>query len=352
MDVRPPEDGEVRRAGAAPPQPELLRDAGLARQSLHLDQHQGTVDDGPGTPTAPGGMVLGLRVHAGPRPDPHRPILGVLLAVLCRRRPPGGRIVAGQLAPMPSRATGARLPVRIGVEAAPAPQPHQHRDPLAIQVAQLAAQLHRVVAGVEHAQRDRAVGRQAPEQGPDLRGGDGVRVVRRRHPAHVQRRRPAIVGEAHLREPPIRPAGDDRLAGRLPRGRVVVATPRAGFGIVARPDAGVHGVDRLPVVQGPPPHQLPQRRCVHRPDRQRIIEAAPPPAVDRRETQVRQRRHQPGHPRGVQQLEERIAPGPKRGIHGGPEATQAIERNGIEHAQSYGLARVLDPNTLDTTVRG
>src|SRR4051794_13568602 len=115
VDVRSPEDGEVGRTRAAPPQPELLGDAGLARQPLDLDQHQGAVDDGPGTPTAPSGMVLRLRVHVGPRPHPHRPVLGMLLAVLHGRRPPAGGVVAGQLPPMTTRATGARLLLGIGV---------------------------------------------------------------------------------------------------------------------------------------------------------------------------------------------------------------------------------------------
>ena len=307
---------------------------------------------GLGRRSAPGGMVLRLRVHAGPGPHPHRPVLGVLLAVLPRRRPPGGRGVASQLPPVAARPTGARLPVRVGVEAPPAPQPDQHRDPLAIQVAQLTGQLHRVVAGVEHTQRHRAVGRQAPEQGADLLGGDGVGVIRGRHSAHVQRCRPAIVGEAHLREPPVRPAGDDRLAGRLPRRRIVVAAPRAGLRVVARPDAGIHGIDRLAVVQRPPPHHLPQRRRVQRPDRQGVVQAAPPPTVHCREAQVRQRRHQPGDRRRVQHLEERVAPGPEGAIHAGPEATQAVEHHRIEHAQSYGLIRVLAPKTPDIRRRG
>jgi hypothetical protein len=91
------------------------------------------------------------------------------------------------------------------------------------------------------------------------------------------------------------------------------------------------------------PYQLPQRRRIHRPDRQGVVQTTPPPSVHHCQAQVHQRRHQPGDRGGIQQFEERIAPDPKRGIHGGPEATQAIERNGIEHAQSYGLTRVLDP---------
>jgi len=39
-------------------------------------------------------------------------------------------------------------------------------------------------------------------------------------------------------------------------------------------------------------------------------------------------------------------------IHAGPETTQVIERNGIEHARSYGLARAADPKTLHACRRG
>ncbi len=85
------------------------------------------------------------------------------LAVLRHRHPPGGGVVAGQLPAVAVRTAGAPLLVRIGVEAPRTPQPHQHRHPLAIQIAQFSGQLHRVVSGVERAQRRRAVGRQAPE---------------------------------------------------------------------------------------------------------------------------------------------------------------------------------------------
>lgn len=352
VDVRPPEDGEVGRAGAAPPQPEQRGDAGLTRQPLHLDQDECPADHRFGASAPAVGMVLGLGVHVGPGPNPDPPILRLLLAVLRRRRPPGGRVVPGQLPPVASGAAGAWLPVGIGGAAPPAPQPDQHRDPLAIEIAQLPGQLLRGVTGVEHAQRDRAVGRPVPEQVTDLLAGDGVRVVRGRHPAHVQRRRPASVREAELREPAVRPAGHDRLAGRLPRRRIVVAPPRAGLGVVARPDAGVERIDRRPVVQGPPPDPLPQRRRVQRPDRQRVVQAAPPPALDRREAQVRQRRDQPGHRGRIQQVEERVAPGPEGAIRAGPEATQAVEHHGIDHAQYYDPDQVTPEKPAPSTPRG
>ena len=72
--------------------------------------------------------------------------------------------------------------------------------------------------------------------------------------------------------------------------------------------------------------------------------------MDRHETQVRQRRDQPGDHGRIQQLEERVAPGPERPIHAGPEATQAVEQNGIDHAQCYDLDPVspLNPSIRDS----
>ncbi len=54
----------------------------------------------------------------------------------------------------------------------------------------------------------------------------------------------------------------------------------------------------------------------------------------------------------VDELKERIAPGSKGAVHAGPEATQTVEHNGIEHAQSYGLTRGQAPKTLTMAVRG
>jgi hypothetical protein len=74
--------------------------------------------------------------------------------------------------------------------------------------------------------------------------------------------------------------------------------------------------------------------------------------VDCREAQVRQRRHQPGHRRRVQQLEARIAPGSEGAVHAGPEAAQAVEHDRIEHAQGYDPDQVCPLNPRPVTLDG
>ena len=145
----------------------------------------------------------------------------------------------------PAAAVGGRRG-RVGVEAAVAPQAHQDGG---AGVRQPQRQLERVVAGVEDEQRRRAVGRVMAQEALDLLDGDGLGVLGRVDALHVERRRPALAREAELGEPLVRPAGDDRLAGRVARRMVVVAALGAGLGVAARPDAAVDGVDRLAVGQ-------------------------------------------------------------------------------------------------------
>ena len=54
----------------------------------------------------------------------------------------------------------------------------------------------------------------------------------------------------------------------------------------------------------------------------------------------------------IQQLEERVTPGSKGTVHAGPEATQAVEHNRIEHAQSYEAALPSAPKILSVRIRG
>ncbi len=160
MHVRPPDHRQVRLAWSAPPQPQPPRDARLARQPLDLHQHQSAPHGGFGAIAAFGWMIVCLGVHASPAADPHRAILRVLLAVLARRCPPGALFGAGEFLAVPLWPSNLRSCrwQRIGIEAAVAPQPHQHGNVLPIEFRQLAGERLRIVAGVEDEQRDWPVG--------------------------------------------------------------------------------------------------------------------------------------------------------------------------------------------------
>ena len=177
---------------------------------------------------------------------------------------------------------------RIGIEAAVAPQPHQHGDVLPIEFRQFAGEALGIVPSVEDAQRDWPVRGQALHKLRDLCRGHGVGVATSRHALHIQRRGPAVMRKVQLRQPGIRPAGCDRLARRLPRTGVIVAAAWAGLRVVARPDAGVQRVDWLPVIQRIAGNQLPQRRSIHVAGGQGVIQTAPPTSMDRRQTHVGQ----------------------------------------------------------------
>ena len=138
---------------------------------------------------------------------------------------PGGRVGAvelGAVAARPAASTGwaGRW---VGVEATVGAQPHQHR---CWSVSEVEGELRGVVAGVEHKPWDGPVSRQACKQRADLRGGGVVGVVQGMQPPRVDRGGPGVSGEAELADPLERPAGDDRLAGRVPGGVVVQAALR------------------------------------------------------------------------------------------------------------------------------
>jgi hypothetical protein len=102
-----------------------------------------------------------------------------------------------------------------GVEAAVGSQPHQHRHG---DLGKVQGQLGRVVAAVEHNPWHGPAGRQPLQERADLHGGGVVGVVQRMQPPRVHRR---VVLEAQLHDPLERPASEDRLVGRIPRGVVV-----------------------------------------------------------------------------------------------------------------------------------
>ena len=89
---------------------------------------------------------------------------------------------------------------------------------------QSALQLHRIVASVED---EHAAGLwlgQPSHQGPHLRGGDLVGVLRRLYPPGIDGRNPRVALEAELGHELVGPAGNDGLAGGV-AGRVVVVPP-------------------------------------------------------------------------------------------------------------------------------
>ena len=133
----------------------------------------------------------------------------------------------------------------------------------AIEFSQFAGEGLGIIASVEDEQRDWPVRGQALDKLPDLRRGDRVGVATGLHALHIQRRSPAVMGKAELRQPGIRPASHDRLARRLTRRGVIVAASWTGLGVVARPDAGVHRKDGLPIIQRIAGDQLPQRRSIY-----------------------------------------------------------------------------------------
>jgi hypothetical protein len=137
-----------------------------------------------------------------------------------------------------------------------------------------------IVAAVEHEQRHRPAGGQAAEQRADLPGGLVVGVVQGPQPGRVHRGGPGVPVQATLGDPLEGPAGDDRLAGRVPEGVVVQAALGRAFGVAARPAGHVHrehqrvggregagqagpGAARRRSVRGPGRH----RRCPSRADR-------------------------------------------------------------------------------------
>ena len=94
--------------------------------------------------------------------------------------------------------------------------------------------------------------------------------------AGIYRGGPGVLGEAELADPLEGPTGDDRLAGRVPQGMVVVAALGPALGVAARPGRHVDGEDQLVGVGQGGDQQVAQPVEVDAPAGQRIIGAAPP----------------------------------------------------------------------------
>jgi site-specific DNA recombinase len=208
---------QLQALGAGPPQPQHLRRAGLGRNALDLDADDRAANDRPRCAAAVPGMALLLGMQPAPRLHGHGAVLVVLIGQCGGRARPGGRVGAVELGAVAAGPAGGAGWAwwRVGVEAAVRAQPHQHRHLL---LGQIEGELGGVVAAIEDEQRHPPAGVQAANQRADLARSGLVGVVGRVQPAGIHRRGPGVPGEAQLADPLERPAGDDRLAGRVPEG--------------------------------------------------------------------------------------------------------------------------------------
>jgi hypothetical protein len=279
-DIGPPGQVEITAARAGPPQPQHLGRACLSRDAFDLDAQDGPTHDRPW----PAGAVAGVALLFGMQPCPRLDGDGAVLIVLTGRGGgrdrPGGRVGAVELGPVATRpARAAGWPWwRVGVEAAVGSQPHQHhhRD-----LGKVQGQLGRVVAAVKHKPWHRPAGRQPLQERADLHGGGVVGVVQRVQPAGVHRGGPGVALQAQLGDPLERPAGDDRLAGRMPRGVGVVAALGRALGVAARRGGNINGEHQRVGVWQEAHQQIPQLLGVDPAAGQGGIDAAPAPLVDR-----------------------------------------------------------------------
>jgi site-specific DNA recombinase len=327
--VEPPNVGtpgqvQVQVARASPPRPQHLRRARLGGDPLDLDADDGAAHDRAGLAGAVAGVALLLGVQPSPRLHGDGAVLVVLAAQGGGRGGPGGRVGEGELgavAAWPARAAGWPW-WRVGVEAAVRPQPHQHRYLL---LGQVEGELRGVVAAVEDEQRHAPAGVQATNQRADLAGGGLVGVVQRVQPAGVHRGGPGVAVEADVGDPLVGPAGDDRLAGRMPRGMVVVAPLRRALGVAARPGGHVHREHQRVGGWQAACEQVTQPLGVDAAAGQGGVGAAPAALVDRLQARVRQRRGRLGAQQRVAELEQRIGTAGEAGVQLSPEPAEPRE---------------------------
>ncbi len=116
---------------------------------------------------------------------------------------------------------------------------------------------------------------------------------------------------------------------------MVEAPLRAGLRVIARPDARVQGVDRLPVVQWRAGHDLAQPVGVHLSRRECVVGAAPAAPEERRQAQVDKRRHGTGKQQRVEQLEQRIPAPPQGSIDLLTKHPQRFTLTPVDHARPY-----------------
>jgi hypothetical protein len=189
---------------------------------------------------------------------------------------------------------------RVGVEAAVGTQPHQHRHTL---LGQVKAELGGVVAAVEHKPWRRRAGGQPLKQRADLRRGGVVGVVQGMQPPGVDQSGPGVTLEADLSDPLIGPAGDDRLAGGVARGVVVVTPLGRALGVAARPGGHIHREHQRVGILQEAHQQVAQPLGVDAAVGQGGVDAAPAALMDWLQAQVRQRQEAVGAQQRVAELE-------------------------------------------------
>jgi hypothetical protein len=214
----------------------------------------------------------------------------------------------------------------VGVEAAVRSQPHQHRGG---NVGEVQGELGGVVAGIEDDQGHRPASRQPAKQRTDLRGGGLVGVVGGMQPLGIYRGGPGVTGEADLGDPLGGPAGDDRLAGGVAGGVVVVAARRGAFGVAARPGGDIDREHQRVGGWQAADQQVAQPVGIDPTAGQRIVGAAPAAPTDRLQAQVRQRRQRRlGATQRVAQLEQRIGAAGEAGVQLAPEPAEPRQGKG------------------------
>jgi hypothetical protein len=211
---------------------------------------------------------------------------------------------------------------RVGVEAAVGSQPDQHRCG---SVGEVQGELGGVVAAVEDEQGHRPADRATRKQRVDLRRGGLVGVIQGMQAAGVDRGGPGVTLEAELGDPLVGPAGDDRLAGRVARGVVVVAALGRALGVAARPGGHVDREHQRATIRQVADQQVAEPLGVDAAARQSGVDAAPAAPADRLQAQVRQRRDRPGAQQRVTELEQRIGAAGEAGVQLGPEVAEPRE---------------------------
>jgi hypothetical protein len=149
--VRPPEQVQLRLSRTVPPQPQLL---GLstplaAWQAAYLHQHKRAPNDGARAAGSACGMILDFGVQPRPSAHAHHPISHIFAAMFCGGCRPSVRLLCVQLRTVAGLTSCPSRWERIGVEAAPGPQPHEDLRPASLKAL---LQPHRVVASVEDEQ--------------------------------------------------------------------------------------------------------------------------------------------------------------------------------------------------------